>query len=101
MAKKNVSARVPPQIADGVDEYADQWNLNRTDALTVLLKVALEEAPNPREVDVGAEVEAPDRTYTLELSPENAELIESADSEPEEAIQNALDNHRRLYGGPE
>jgi hypothetical protein len=95
MAKKNVSARVPPQIADGIDEYAETWDLNRTDALTVLLQTALEDPPNPREVEVGGDVSPTERVYTFELSPENAEYVEGADGDPDEAINRLLDIYRR------
>ena len=95
MAKKNVSARVPPQIADGIDEYAETWNLNRTDALTVLLKEALEDPPNPREVEEGGDIDPVERAYTFELSPENAEYVEEADADPDEAINRVLDLYRQ------
>jgi predicted P-loop ATPase/GTPase len=94
MAKKNVSARVPPQIADGLDEYAEEWNLNRTEAMTVLLKSALEDPPNPRQVDEGGEVNPTNRVYTVELEPENAEhleeVLEDSDSTADEAINRVL-----------
>lgn len=93
MAKKNVSARVPPKIADGLDEYAETWNLNRTDAMTVLLGHALEDPPNPRHNDDVRELNPSGRAYTVELEPENAEYIEEADVEPGEAINRLL----RLY----
>jgi len=94
MAKKNVSARVPPQIADGMDEYAEAWNMNRTEAMTALLGYAVQEAPNPREVDVGADVNPAGRVYTVELEPENAEYIEDSDVSAEEGINNLLSVYR-------
>nr|WP_192962903.1 hypothetical protein [Natronobacterium sp. AS-7091] len=90
MAKKNVSARVPPQIADGIDEYAEAWNLNRTEAMTALLGFAVQNAPDPREVDVDADVNPAERVYTLELEPENAEHVEDSDVSVEQAINNVL-----------
>jgi len=90
MAKKNVSARVPPQIADGIDEYAEAWNLNRTEAMTALLGFAVQNSPDPREVDVDADVNPAERVYTLELEPENAEHVEDSDVSVEQAINNVL-----------
>ena len=95
MAKKNVSARVPPQIADGIDEYAEAWNLNRTEAMTALLGFAVQNAPDPREVDVDADVNPAERVYTLELEPENAEHVEDSDVPVEQAINNVLS----IYSG--
>lgn len=95
MAKKNVSARVPPRIADGIDEYAETWNLNRTDAITLILQRGLEDPPNPRKVEPGGDVSPTERVYTFELSPENAEYIDGVDGDPDEGINRVLDVYRR------
>jgi hypothetical protein len=87
MPKKIVSARVPPEVSDGVDEFAERKNLNNTDALTELLEFALEHHPGNQ---VGGEEVDPERVYTVELTPKNDEHINEADVTPEEAINNVL-----------
>lgn len=76
MVKKNVSARVPPPVADGIDEYAEEWNLNRTDAMTVLLRYAVSEWPTPEDVDVKGELAGRGGAYTLDLGPETREFVD-------------------------
>lgn len=94
MAKKNVSARVPPEIADGVDDYAEAWNMNRTDAMTVLLSAALEVDPDPRSSlsnDSG-------HTYTLALDADTADFLSEVarDTEltPPEYIRRLIEEQR-------
>jgi len=97
MAKKNVSARVPPKIADGIDEYAELWDLNRTDALTLLLKDALEEPPKPRHVDEEGDVNPTERVYTVELEPENADFLEEKVEEGGDSPEEVINRLLRVY----
>jgi hypothetical protein len=97
MAKKNVSARVPPKIADAIDEYAELWDLNRTDAMTALLTYAVEDPPNPEHVGVEAEPNPSKGVYTVELEPELADTVEVEEVTPEEAINNVLRYHKRVF----
>lgn len=88
---------MPPKIADAIDEYAETWNLNRTDAMTALLTYAVEDPPSPRQVGVEGEPKPTKGVYTVELDAELAEMVEEADVPPEEAIENTLDHHKRLF----
>jgi hypothetical protein len=98
MAKKNISARVPPHVADSIDRYAEAWDMNRTDTLTVLLEHLAENLPEPGEMEGGDGSDPLRLAYTLELESENAEYVEEADADPGTAVNNVLDNHIRLYG---
>jgi hypothetical protein len=94
MPKENVSARVPPKIARMVDGYAKSYDLNRTDAMTVLLKVGAEAEPDPSRVLEQVHVKDPNRVYTLELDPRAADVVEqmteNADYTVEELFQMLL-----------
>lgn len=90
MPKKNVSARVPPELADGLDEFADRENMNRTDAMTELLRFALEHHPQNQAADAPGESVDPEHVYTVVLEPENAEHLEESDVTPSEGINNLL-----------
>lgn len=97
MAKKSVSARIPPHVADGLDEYMETWDLNRTEAISVLLEYALTDPPNPRDVGDMGEVNPTEGVYTVELEPENIELIEDADVSASEAVNNLLNFHGEVW----
>lgn len=93
MAKENVSARVPPQIAEGLDEYAETWNLNRTDAMTVILKTGLEVNPDPESGGGNRS----NHTYTLGLDPETADMLSEAaratETTPPEYLEELVEDH--------
>lgn len=94
MAKVPISARVPAPMAREVDEYAEVLETSRTGAVTWLLEKGLTAAPAPWQVE-GEHPEV--RTYTLELGPENAEVIEQADVPPDEAVNNLLEHYRKRF----
>lgn len=95
MAKKNISARVPPRVADSIDEYAEAWEMNRTDAITAILETVVEGLPEPEQMEGTGESEPMKYAYTLEMTPENAEYIEEADSEAADALNSLADAYRR------
>jgi hypothetical protein len=96
MAKEPVSARVPPRVADGIDEYAEAWDMSRTDAMTVLLKSALEESPNPREVDGAGELNPAKGVYTVKLTPENADYIEDGEASVSERLNRLVEFYQQF-----
>jgi predicted DNA-binding protein len=93
MAKENVSARVPPEIAEGIDEYAETWNMNRTDAMTVILKAGLEANPEPGCVGTNRS----NHTYTLALDSEKADMLSEAaratETTPPEYVKGLIEAH--------
>ena len=97
MAKKNVSARVPPQIADGIDEYAEVYDLTRTEAITLLLERALEDPPHPKDVEADSRFGDRRPVYTVSLKPENADSAEESEYSVEEYINKCIGNAHR-YG---
>ena len=76
MAKKNISARVPPRVADSIDEYAEVWDMNRTDTITALLENAVEGLPEPEQMEGFGESDPLRYAYTLELDSEAGEKLE-------------------------
>jgi hypothetical protein len=99
MAKKNISARVPPHVADSIDQYAEVWNMNRTDTITVLLEHMVEGLPEPIHMTADGDSDPLELVYTLELEPENAEYLDDLDVTPQEGINNGLDWLSDTYGG--
>lgn len=97
MAKKNVSARVPPKIAEGIDEYAEAWDLNRTEAMTLVLENGLENPPRPGQVRKGGEIDPTKGTYTVKLGPEAAERVEEVMEDNDEDFQDILDRLISVY----
>jgi len=97
MAKENVSARVPSQIADGIDEYAELYDLTRTDAMTLLLERALEDPPHPRDIEADSRYGKFRSVYTVSLSPANAESAEESEYSVEEYINMCI-NSAHSYG---
>lgn len=97
MAKENVSARVPPKIADGIDSYAEQWDLSRTEAMTAILKSGLEDPPDPRQVAEGEVPNPADRVYTVELEPENHEYVQERMGEIDDTPQAMINRVVSLY----
>jgi len=95
MAKKNISARVPPRVADSIDQYAEAWDMNRTDALTAILETVVDGLPEPQQMEGVGESDPMKYAYTLELTPENAEYIGESDAEPGEALNRLADVYRR------
>lgn len=90
MPKENVSARVPPAIARELDSYAETWNLNRTDAMTVLLKYGAEANPEPEGVLESVESGEANYTYTLSLEAEQAELLAEMTREADYTVEDLL-----------
>ena len=97
MAKKNVSARVPPQIADGIDEYAETWDLNRTEAMTIILRNGLENPPKPQQVREDGEIDVMKGTYTIRLEPEEAETVQEVMDENDQDIQDIMGRLAMVY----
>jgi hypothetical protein len=97
MAKENVSARVPPKIADGIDEYAEVWDLNRTEAMTLILRNGLENPPRPRHIRDGGEIDPLKGTYTIALEPEEAERVQEVMEENDEDIQDIINRLISVY----
>jgi antitoxin component of RelBE/YafQ-DinJ toxin-antitoxin module len=93
MVKKNISARVPPKVADSIDEYAEALGMNRTDTITLLLETVVEGLPEPEHMSDVEDSDPMERAYTLFLEPENAEYLDSSDAEPSEGINRLL----RMY----
>lgn len=94
MAKKNISARVPPRVADSIDEYAEAWDMNRTDTLTVVLENVVDGLPEPEQMEGAGESDPLKYTYTLELEPESHEKVSESESDPAEAINRVLSLYR-------
>lgn len=95
MAKKNISARVPPRVADSIDEYAEAWDMNRTDTLTAMLEMVVDGLPEPRHMEGTGEPDPLKYAYTLELSPENSEWVDESDAPAFEGVDRVLDLYRR------
>jgi hypothetical protein len=95
MAKKNISARVPPKIADSVDEYAEAWGMNRTDTLTAILENVVDGLPEPEQMEGAGEPDPLKYAYTLELTPENAEYVDEGETPAAEGINRVLRFYRR------
>jgi hypothetical protein len=90
MAKKNVSARVPPRIADGIDEYAELYDLTRTEAMTLILEAGLEDPPHPKDVEADSRFGDVRPVYTLSIEPRWAERIDEYDGTAEGWVNSAI-----------
>jgi hypothetical protein len=84
-----------------IDSYAEAYDLNRTDAMTVLLKVGVEAEPNPSQVLEQVREDDVGRVYTLELDARAADVVEqmteNADYSVEELFHMMLANYVREY----
>ena len=97
MAKVNVSARVPPNVAEGIDEFAETWNMTRTEAMTVILREGLQCKPSPQDHPEDADLNPTEGVYTVELDAEAAEEAERVMEENDEDFQDIVDRLVKVY----
>lgn len=91
VAKTPISARVPKQLADQVESYAEAYDMTRTEAVTRLLEFAVNQSPPPEagegERDVDGDVNP---VYTVALFPDIAEYVENTPEPGHATIQDAV-----------
>jgi hypothetical protein len=90
MAKQPLSARVPDEVSEGVEEYAETWDLTRTEAIERLLRFALEDPPAAWDMNEDPDVNPSRGVYTIELGDEAAESLEEVDDDPSVVIERLL-----------
>lgn len=93
MAKQPLSARVPDEVSEGVEEYAETWDLTRTEAIERLLRFALEDPPAAWDMKEDPDVNPSRGVYTVELGDKEAEYVEEAEGNPSEVLERLV----RIY----
>jgi len=100
MSKEMVGGRVPGEVVEELDEYAEEWNLSRTEAMTGLLRVALEVDPvgSPFREGVGTGYVGDSvQAFSVPLGPDEAltlsEMAENSGYSEEVYLANLLRQH--------
>ncbi|RLM32551.1 hypothetical protein, partial [Haloarcula sp. Atlit-120R] len=73
-----------------LDEYAEVYDLTRTEAMTLILERGLEDPPEAGQVEADSRYGGTRTVYTLSLNPANAESVEESELSAEEYVNQCI-----------